>query len=128
MEDDWSSAHYFRTFPRHQSVQCMWSERLILRFYFVGQICMYACMYDTCILPVYTYSQVNHMPGIQSIINKRRLTTFEPSKYVPLTFSIPEQQDEFRKEASYSGGAIMILCFVLFYCLGQDMHWDQSIP
>ncbi len=37
MEEDWSSAHHFRNFPRQKKVLCLWSEMWILHFYFVGR-------------------------------------------------------------------------------------------
>ncbi len=36
MEEDWSSANFFRNFPRQKKVLCKWSKMQILRFYFNG--------------------------------------------------------------------------------------------
>ncbi len=44
------------------------------------------------------YVQVNHIPGTGLITNKEALTTVEPSKYVPKTFSMPQQKEEFLRQ------------------------------
>ncbi len=41
MEEDRSSAHHFRIFPRQKKLLCTWSEMYILCFHFVGQLCCY---------------------------------------------------------------------------------------
>ncbi len=39
MVEHWSSAIFFRNFPRQKRVLCVWPKMHILHFYFVGQTC-----------------------------------------------------------------------------------------